>query len=183
MICLCMLSAYYFDSGIFSVYLDRVWPEERLVSASDRFSPSICELTILINCWLCRPRLTAAMKHDVLRPLFCSSGGVTAPVVRYIGRPTSASTATAAFLIHSKELEGIIDECLQVDHWGHLVSDTCTLADWLCVQSLRFLICRIMLFLFCHVVGSTVVPSFSINPCLLSGFRLWQFLYCQPALS
>jgi len=57
----------------------------------------------------------AALKHDMLRPLFHPSDAqVRTAAVRYIGRAASASTATAAFWIHANELQNLLDECLDL---------------------------------------------------------------------
>ena len=60
-----------------------------------------------MGAWLyVRPRMETAMRE------LCSGEPRTPRVLRYIGRPVSASTATASFRIHRKESREISDAAL-----------------------------------------------------------------------
>jgi hypothetical protein len=61
---------------------------------------------------MCRPRLRTALTQHRQRDRFVHLAAVKQERVRYIGRPTSATTATAAFSIHASEQSQIITEAL-----------------------------------------------------------------------
>jgi 2-oxoglutarate dehydrogenase complex dehydrogenase (E1) component-like enzyme len=61
---------------------------------------------------MCRPRLRTALQEYKHRDRFVHLAAVKQDKVRYIGRPTSATTATAAYWIHAQEQNNIINEAL-----------------------------------------------------------------------
>jgi hypothetical protein len=60
----------------------------------------------------CRPRLRAALNEEKQRDTFVHMRPITQHDISYIGRPVSATTATAAFWIHAHEQSAIIEEAL-----------------------------------------------------------------------
>ena len=60
----------------------------------------------------CRPRLRIALQEEKQRDTFVHIEPPTQQSVTYIGRPVSATTATAAYWIHAQEQAAIIEEAL-----------------------------------------------------------------------
>ena len=60
----------------------------------------------------CRPRIRTALEQDKQRQAFVHLEPLQQDDVRYIGRPPSATTATAAFSIHQIEQNQLIETAL-----------------------------------------------------------------------
>jgi 2-oxoglutarate dehydrogenase complex dehydrogenase (E1) component-like enzyme len=75
--------------------------------------PLVCEHYVRTQaCCMCRPRIRTALKQDKQRRAFRHLEALQQDDVRYIGRPPSATTATAAYSIHLLEQEQLIDVAL-----------------------------------------------------------------------
>lgn len=72
-----------------------------------------CAQATVDDCWLYRPRLRTALSEEKARDVFVHLAPVKQDKVSYIGRPVSATTATAAYWIHAQQQDAIIDEALE----------------------------------------------------------------------
>jgi 2-oxoglutarate dehydrogenase C-terminal len=73
-----------------------------------------------------RPRIRTALQQDRDRERFVHLQPLKQTRVRYIGRPPSASTATASFALHLQEQNLVIDAALadgKYDGGGTVASD------------------------------------------------------------